>query len=56
VPFFGVVFVRFSARAVQSSKTPQNVFGQSPCQKLFTKKLSQKKLFPVVFVSRVWPF
>jgi hypothetical protein len=42
----------FSTRRVQSSKTktPQIRFGESPCQKLFAKKVERKKFlsfFPV---------
>jgi hypothetical protein len=47
-PFFYGVFVRFSTRGVQSSKTPQEAF---PCQKLFAKKV-EKKTIPVVFPLR----
>jgi hypothetical protein len=53
-----MAFVRFSAREF---KTPQKPFGESPCQKPFTKKLKGERLPPAIsslrfVVSRFWPF
>jgi hypothetical protein len=47
--------VRFSARGEGSSKTPQKLFGESPCQKLLAEnaeKVEKKNVFPVVFSHR----
>jgi hypothetical protein len=60
VPFFDFdgVFVRFSTRGVQ--KRHKNLFGGSPCQKLFAKKVEGENFpldFPFDFFYRVfWPF
>jgi hypothetical protein len=48
--FFCGVFGAFLNKG--SKKTPQKLFGESPCQKLFTKKIKKKNFFPVVFFLR----
>jgi hypothetical protein len=52
--FFGGVFVRFSTRGVQNSKTPQKPLGKSPCQKRFTKHSTpmEEKKSPAIFFLR----
>jgi hypothetical protein len=55
--FFNGVFVRFSTRGVQ--KHHNQLFGGSPCQKLFAKKVKEKiscRSPPSIFLSRFWPF
>jgi hypothetical protein len=54
--FFGhYVLWRFCAFLNKgSSKTPQKLFGESPCQKLLAKKVEKKNFFPVVFSHQLF--